>query len=348
MTVRAGVIGLGFMGQTHARAYRDAARAGVPVELVAVCDPDEGRRAGRFGASGNLNTANDGAGDDLLFDPRATRGFATTDELFAWADKGELDLVSVCTPTDTHVYLAENALRAGCHVLVEKPVALDADAIERLAVLADEMGKVCMPAMCMRFWPAWAWLRDAVRDRRYGAVRSARFERLGARPTWGESFYGNPERSGGALFDLHVHDTDFVVALFGQPAAVESVGDRDSVATRYVYPGGPASVFASGGWVRGMGFPFRMRYLVEFERGIADFDISRSPELSVYLAEGGDPLTPELDGLTGYDHEIRAMVRAIAEETGSPVGLRDAATVTRVLHAELESAGAGGRAVAIG
>ena len=71
----------------------------------------------------------------------------------------------LCTPTDSHVDLAIAALRAGKHVLVEKPVAVDPADVERLAMVARENGTICMPAHCIRFWPAWAWLRDAIGDR---------------------------------------------------------------------------------------------------------------------------------------------------------------------------------------
>ncbi|MEM7809661.1 MAG: Gfo/Idh/MocA family oxidoreductase, partial [Planctomycetota bacterium] len=121
--VRVGVVGLGFMGQTHVAAYQSADGA----TLVAVADADEARRTGHASTGGNLDS---GASADRLFDPEAVRGYATAEELFADDD---VDLVSICTPTPSHVDLAAAAMRAGKHVLVEKPVAVDTRQIEKLA-----------------------------------------------------------------------------------------------------------------------------------------------------------------------------------------------------------------------
>src|SRR5688572_12010705 len=155
-TINTAVIGLGFMGATHVAAYQSAARAGFPCRLVAVCDPQPARRQGRLGdVGGNLASGSEAA----AFDPAEVRGYESAGELLA---DGGIDLVSICTPTDTHVDLAERAMRAGKHVLLEKPVALTAEPVRRLAGVAAQCGVVCMPAMCMRFWPAWAWLKEAV------------------------------------------------------------------------------------------------------------------------------------------------------------------------------------------
>jgi predicted dehydrogenase len=117
--------------------------------------------------------------------------------------------VSICTPTDSHIELAMTALAAGRHVLVEKPVALRSAEVARLAQAAAPAGRVCMPAMCMRFWPGWEWLKERIEAGEFGRVRSATFQRVGAPPDW-SAFYGDYARSGGPLHDLHIHDADFI------------------------------------------------------------------------------------------------------------------------------------------
>ena len=342
--IRIGVVGLGFMGCTHAGAIRKAKAAGVECELVAVADPDAARRRGEAGARGNIGAAGSG---ERVFDPATVRAYPTPHELFE--DDG-VDLVCVCTPTDTHVNLAGLALRAGKHVLLEKPVATSSRAVAELASVAAGSGRVCMPAMCMRFWPAWAWVRELIVSERAGRVRTARFERLGAMPGWGGGFYNDDSRSGGALFDLHVHDTDFVHCCFGPPTSVSSVGSRSHVSTRYAFESGPAAglggrggfVIAEGGWLADPSFAFRMRFVVEFEGGVADFDLGRSPQL-VWNA-GGTSTTPALDDLDGYDGQIRHLVARLTDGDGHVrPDLAEAASVTRTLEAELESVRTGGR-----
>ena len=94
----------------------------------------------------------------------------------------------MCTHTDSHVEIALGALRAGKHALVEKPVALTADAVRPLADAARDAKTLCMPAHCIRFWPGWDWLRDAIVSGEHGRVVSATFlreaRRRGGRATF--------------------------------------------------------------------------------------------------------------------------------------------------------------------
>jgi predicted dehydrogenase len=322
-----GVIGLGFMGQRHVRAYAAAAGAGHPCELVAVCDGSEARLTGRPDAAGNLDQK--GARAERLFDPARVRAYTGVDELLA--DK-RVGLVSVCTYTDTHVELALRALAAGKHVLVEKPVALRSAEVRRLAEGARKSGKLCMPAMCMRFWPGWDWLAERVRDGSLGAVRSATFQRLGSEPSWAP-FYADYARSGGALMDLHIHDADFIHWCFGRPAAVSCSGTARHMTTGYRFEDGPPHVSAEGAWDLAPGAGFRMRYLVAFERATAEFDLAREPALVVHTAEGSTPVA--LPALSGYDGEVRHLMDAIAAG-GGPLRatLDDAVAVTEMLEAE--------------
>jgi predicted dehydrogenase len=304
--VGVGVVGLGMMGAQHIESYRVAHVTGAPNRLVAVCDADALRRTGLRHVEGNLAVSEDAT--EQLFDPGLVQGYETPEELFA---DGSVELVSLCTYTESHVPLATAALEAGKHVLVEKPVALTAAEVQRLVdVAAAHPKQLCMPAMCMRFWPAWQWLAGVVRDGSMGAVLRARFRRNSAMPHWGSTFYEDSTRSGGALVDLHVHDADFVRWCFGSPIAVETVGTLQQLRTQYVYENGPAEVFAEGGWDKDPNVSFVMSYRVEFEAGTADFMFGREPELR--LERPGQSVEPvALTDGTGYDAEISHLVRAV-------------------------------------
>lgn len=329
------VVGLGFMGRTHVRAYAAARAAGLPCRLVAVCSPDERERAGLAGAQGNLGPV---SGDEMMFDPSSVRAVAEAEMV---ARDPAVHAVSLCTPTDTHAELAELMLRAGKHVLVEKPVAIRAEDVRRLVEVARGAGLVCMPGMCMRFWPGWDWLKARVTDGSLGRVRGATFTRLGSRPGWSRAFYADPSRSGGAIFDLHVHDADAVLWLFGRPREVASTGSIDHVVTQYRFaPDGPAPVAAEGGWVDTDGFPFRMRYTVEFERAVADWDLARPDPL--LLVRDGRAAAVRLSSESAYDREVRAFVELLARGAGTPpVTLQDAVAVTELIEAERRSLGSG-------
>lgn len=325
-----GVIGLGFMGRTHVEAYAAAHAAGLPNRLVAVADGDAARRAGERTSAGNLGST----GEGRLFDPDATRGYASAEELLA---DDEVELVSVCTPTDTHVELALRALAAGKHVLVEKPVALAAAEVARLRDAArdalHDAGTLCMPAMCMRFWPGWTWLKRTIDAGTYGPMRTASFRRLGSRPAW-SPFYADVARSGGALFDLHVHDVDFAHWCFGAPSSVDARGSLEHVVAEYRYDGrGPELVTAEGGWCREPDEPFVMTYEVRFERATARFELGADPPLTV---ESGGRVEPvPLEAGDGWHGEVRHLLAAIREGRRElDATLDDAVAVTRTLQAE--------------
>ncbi len=329
-SVRVGVIGLGLMGRTHVEAYAAAAKAGNACRLVAVADPNADRLSGRIAVEGNLQNASDGS--TILFDPRVVRTGTSASGVI---EDAEVELVSICTPTDTHVELAMRALRAGKHVLIEKPVSLDPSAIDALAEEARRADRICMPAMCMRFWPGWSWLRDSMQDGRYGSVVSAVFQRNASRPAWNPAFYTDAARSGGALFDLHVHDADLAHWLFGVPDEIAAMGSRDHVSALYRYANGPRHVLLEGGWDHAPGFPFRMRFVIAFERATAEFDLRRTPRLEISV--DGAVETPTLDPMTGYDGEVRALLDAVrgahinAKRDDLP-DLEQAATVTRSIQ----------------
>lgn len=320
-----GIVGFGFMGRTHLAAYESARTAGWRCRIAGVCDVPG--RVCSTAKAGNLATGAESLERAAL--PEAV----DFDALLADED---VQLVSVCTPTDTHVELALRALDAGKHVLVEKPVALSSADVQRLADAAERAGTFCLPAMCMRFWPGWSWLRERIDRGTFGAVDSAAFRRLGGRPGWSPEFYGDPARSGGALFDLHVHDADFVRHCFGDPAAVSSAGTHAHVTTLYRYPAGPSRVVAEGAWERAGGLPFLMYYRVAFEEATVEFDLTRTPHVLVARAGATEPV--ELEPLTAYEQQARHMLALIDGQIHAPrVTMSEAVAVMRLLEAERQS-----------
>jgi len=343
-TVGVGVIGLGFMGRTHVAAYEAAEAAGFDCNVVAVCDEQADRLGDNIPSRDRLPVRRTQTGEGAVarrrpdstcspLNSRRARTYTDADRLLADDD---VKLVSICTPTDTHVDLAVASLRAGKHVLVEKPVAVRPADVQRLADEAANGSALCMPAMCMRFWPGWVWLKERIDAGTYGRVRSAVFQRLGSVPEWSPAFYADVERSGGALVDLHIHDADFVRWCFGDPDRVICTGSIDHVTTQYHYRGGPPHVVAEGGWVPTPGFEFRMRYTVAFDSAIADFDLSRGEPLR--LTRDGRTCAVPLDPLTGYDHQVRHLVQAVT--TGRRdlrVTIEEAVAVAHLLEAERRS-----------
>ena len=295
--VRVGVVGLGFMGVTHLRAYLDTEGANV----VAVCDavrlPVNGVLAG---VAGNVKKS-----DDIHLGPKV-RVYRKLDELLA---DPEVELVDLCTPTPLHREQAIASLTSGKHVLCEKPLARTSAAAREIVQAEERSPGFLMPAMCMRFWPGWSWLKQVVQEKRYGTVLAARFRRMSEMPAWSkQGTYTAGNDLGGALFDLHIHDTDFVQFLFGAPGAVFSSGvtapggSVEHVVTQYLYPGGPA-VYAEGSWLLTKGF--NMSYTLLCERATLDFDLARGAEAMRITEPGQAAQSLKYDGPDGYGQEVR-------------------------------------------
>jgi predicted dehydrogenase len=295
-----GVIGIGMMGSTHLDAYAKVKGA----RVVAVADLIEDRREGRTLTAGNVKGQSQGGINFSRF-----RKYEEGLQLIA---DPALDIVDICLPTPLHAKYAIAALKAGKHVLTEKPFALNSREASLLVNTARHSKTMLMCAMCMRFWPAWTWLKDVVATKTYGKVLSAQFRRVASHP--GGPFYSNGDSCGGALLDLHIHDTDYIQHCFGKPDAVFSRGYSketnriDHVATQYIYKHIPL-VIAEGGWSMARGFGFQMQYTVNFEQATASFDLAAQDQLSVIT--GGKRTAIKVKDGMGYQHEIAYFVDCI-------------------------------------
>jgi predicted dehydrogenase len=315
------------MGRTHYEAYQEIAGAVV----VAVADQDPKRAAGDLaGTGGNVLQ---GGLSKLPMD--RIKGTTNASELIAMKD---VDVVDVCLPTTQHVDVAIEAIRAGKHVICEKPLARTCADAERIAAAARGGRGMFMPAMCMRFWPQWAWLKRAVGEKRYGKVLSATFRRVASMPA---GWYRDGTISGGAALDLHIHDSDFVQHLFGMPRAVisrgysKTSGEIDHLSTQYIYDDVPL-VHAEGSWCLADGYGFSMQYTVNFENATADFDLAREKPLLV--TQGGKSEPVDAGAGFGYAAELRYFLDCV--KTGqrpTVVTADDAVRSIRIVEAEVKS-----------
>jgi predicted dehydrogenase len=144
-SLRAGVIGAGFIGRVHGRSIRVA---GGRVAGVAASSAERAEAARR--------------------ELDADRGFASGEELIA--DDG-IDVVHICTPNHLHLPLAMAALEAGKHVVCEKPVALDAAGAARLVAAARASGRIATVPFAYRYYPTVREARARVRSDTLGELQ---------------------------------------------------------------------------------------------------------------------------------------------------------------------------------
>jgi predicted dehydrogenase len=334
--INVGMVGLGFMAVTHIKAYRQIQDA----RIAAICNPSGRRLDGDFSTvAGNF-----GGGEPVRLDMGEVRAFR--DYAAMLADPG-IDLIDICTPTQSHAALVIQALQAGKHVVCEKPLARTPQAAREIAAAAAVAKGFFLPAMCLRFWPGWTWLQQTIAAGTHGRCLSAHFRRLAEPPSWGHENFLNGELSGGALLDLHIHDADFVQYCFGRPRQVYSRGYSrisgavDHVVTQYTVASG-ATVSAEGSWALARGFGFTMSFLANFEGATAEFDLARGAE-ALRVWEPGHPVrVVPCDGPDGFVGELTHLIDAI--KAGRPptvITAADAVSAVEICAAEEESVRSG-------
>jgi len=328
--VNVAVVGLGFMGVTHLRAYLDNPAA----RIVAVCDVSRAPVNGVLpGVAGNIKKS-----DDILLGAHV-KAYKNLGEMLR---DPEVEAVDLCTPTPLHPEQVVASLKSGKHVLCEKPLARTAALARSILSEAESAPGFLMPAMCMRFWPGWAWLKQVVDEKTYGTVLAARFRRVSEMPAWGRNgSYTKGNDAGGALYDLHIHDADFVNFLFGRPTSVfasgvvNGSGSINHVTANYHFPGGPV-VHAEGSWLLTRGFS--MAFTLLCERATLDFDLARGAEALQIIEAGQPPRTVKGEGGDGYSAEVRYFVDCIANRRRPKiVTARDGLTALEICEAEEES-----------
>ncbi|MCQ8240640.1 Gfo/Idh/MocA family protein [Rhizosaccharibacter radicis] len=178
--LKIGVIGAGHFGRFHALKVASSART----TLVGVHDPDDARAAA---------VGREAGGAAAL----------SLDDLTARADA-----LVIAAPAEAHFLLAERALRAGRHVLVEKPIAATLAEADRLAALATETGLVLQVGHLLRFSAEHAAITERIQRPLYiEATRIAPFKPRGTDVS--------------VILDLMIHDLDLVLAIVDSP--IESV-----------------------------------------------------------------------------------------------------------------------------
>ena len=205
-----------------------------------------------------------------------------------------------------------------------------------------------MIAQCIRFWPAYVLLKQYVTSRKLGKCKSVILRRQGSKDLW-SPWYFSASVSGGAIYDLHVHDTDYVNFLFGKPTAVSSIGsiggttDRgvDHVVTNYYYPPRKVeAVTAIGAWHQHKKWPFYMGYTAVFEDGTLDFDITRPQPVMLYTDDAAEEI--KVAATDGWFEEIKYLVECVArgeKPTVNPIASTDISM--RIVQAEARSVQSG-------
>ena len=206
--VRVGVIGLG-VGRHHVYGYATCQKA----DLLAVCDLDPSR----------INRLSQDVEQRWGLRVRVPHTFTDYHEMLALK---ELEAVSVALPNWLHAPVTLDALRAGKHVLVEKPMALNAEEAQQMKETAEQMGLKLMVHFNYRFTSPAQMMKRYVECGEMGAIYFAHtgWHRNRGIPKFGSWFGQKAKAGGGPLIDLGVHRLDLALWLMGNPKPVSVSG----------------------------------------------------------------------------------------------------------------------------
>ncbi len=322
--IRVGICGAGFIAQAHAQGYA----AQPDTRVAVVVDPrleHAERLAAKLGAT---------AGPDVeaLLGP-------------------DVDVVSICTPTPTHADLAIAAMRAGKHVLCEKPIARTAAEAEAMIAAAEENDVKLSVGHVVRYEEDHRRARELVAGGAIGRLRMASQSITGPFPDWSAGgWFADVAQSGGPVLDLAVHSFDFLRWIFGSPVTrVSAVGVRRKIAlpgyalvTLRFADGGLGLVEASWLHPRAHGLQARTELLGTGGRIAWDYESIAAVEVTRDDAKRAHLFTGEV-----WAAQVADFLRCVRDDAPPPVPGREALAAQRVGLAALESIESG-RAVDLG
>ncbi|GAA4554437.1 Gfo/Idh/MocA family protein [Amycolatopsis samaneae] len=267
--LRFAVLGCGVIGEKHAESI---AAVG---ELVLAVDELAGRAAKLAGA----------------------HGAAFTTSVSEALSRADIDAVAVCTPSGTHADLAVAALRAGKHVVVEKPVDVGLEATDRLLRAERESGRTVTVISQHRFDASSAHVRRAIEDGAFGRLTSG----VASIAWWRSQEYYDSGGwrgtlaldGGGALMNQGIHTVDLLVWLLGEPVEVFAWTTRlaherievEDVATATIRFAGGALGVVHGTTAAWPGLTARLQ--IHGDRGSAVIDDDRL--VTFHTADGAAP-----------------------------------------------------------
>lgn len=197
---RIAIIGPGAISRTYAEALKHSST--VKIQAIAGRDTQKGRTmAAEYGVP----------------------YYTDQDEMY---EKEELDAVLICTPTFTHEEMVRRAIEHNVHVMCEKPFVLDVETAKILIQEAKDAGVRLMVMHVVRFWPEYDKIKNMIAEGELGEIKNVYLNRLSSHPTWA-IWHRDPKKSGGGLYDLHIHDVDFLYSVFGQVVSVYAVGKQE-------------------------------------------------------------------------------------------------------------------------
>lgn len=293
------VVGFGFMGMTHTKNILK----NQDLELVAIVDKHPENMIKNLSEEvGNLSTEKISK-DDIS----RLRIYSSFEDCLAAEN---LDACIIAVHTNFHFSLTKLALESGINVFLEKPFCLDISEGEKLIELAGSKHLLLMVGHVVRFMPPYQKLKNWIDSGEFGRLKFLSLTRFSGLPVWGQwkekqKDFGS---SGGALFDLVIHDIDFVQWALGNPDSIEStclpgkLSKHDYLNAFWKYNSG-INVKIEGGNTFHTAFPFQAGYFANFENASVLYS-SSNPENIIVATDTETKNVSAGDAMDGYSGEL--------------------------------------------
>ncbi len=320
--MKIGIVGVGFMGTTHAAGWADT-----PAKIVcftAETQQEAGALAKRFNAKVYSSL------DDMLPD---------------------VDVVDICSPTHLHHEMALKAAAAGKHIICEKPLARTTQQAQEMVNACRKAGVQLLVAHVVRFFPEYALAHSAVADGQIGKPGIIRLHRGSYRPKKpAGNWFLDESKSGGILMDLMIHDYDYARWV---------AGDVESVSARRVtelHPDAPidyglvilshrsgALSHIAGAWA----YPpptFRTHLEIAGDRGLIEFDSDGTAPIQNFILKTGGADAPDVAlpsspvSESPYTTQMKEFYAALADGKPTRVSATDGLASVQIAEAALQSA----------
>lgn len=278
------------------------------------------------------------------------------------------DIVSICTPNHSHAAIAVEALKRGCNVHIEKPMAINPAEAELITSVAKDCGKLVLHGLNKRYLGQSLLIRKLIEEDFFGEIYKAScgWERSSGIPGTGRWFTNRALSGGGALIDLGVHYLDLALSFMGNhpvtsvEAATHSIFGPGSGRIRRGYRSDPKGIYDvedhASGFVRtenGATLNFVFSWASNIERELRHLELVgtkagvrvENGELRLFRQYGGTmfSLSPDEATMPEDMNECEHFVSCILH--GEPVltSAEEGVHLIRIIDALYRSAASGDR-----
>lgn len=294
-----------------------------------------------------------------------------TNDLQAVLSDPEVDAISVCTPNTTHAPISIAAMRAGKHVLCEKPAGMNYDEVLEMKQVADETNRILNIGVVNRYNTAVNKIKELIDSGELGNVYHVycSFRSHRSIPGLGGPFTMKEKSGGGVLIDWGVHFLDLIFYVLGEhtkartvsgaiygelgsqikdytytkmwagPPNREGVFNVDDFVTGLIRTTGP-TISLNGAWAQNIG---EDAMFVEFLGSKAGIKLQYGGDFKIFSTKNGMLLETEAKFATDnmFEEEIKSFLASVAENKKDRGNIDHIMTTSKVLDALYESSAKG-------